>query len=127
MILKLPVRFEGAKGEKILYTLFDSGATFSCIHPDYAEEIAEPQKMITPLEVATASQGTYLKISEKIVSEFYIDDIRMSDEFAVVPNLSEDAIIGVTTLQKWRIKLDFEHDTVIIDPKIAKAILKDLK
>jgi hypothetical protein len=127
MILKLPVRFEGTKGEKILYTLFDSGATFSCMHPDFAEEIAEPQKMLTPLEVATASQGTYLKISERITPDFYIDDIRMSDEFMVVPNLSKDAIIGVTTLQKWRIKLDFEHDTVIIDPKIAKAILKELK
>jgi predicted aspartyl protease len=127
MILKIPVRFEGTKGEKILYTLFDSDATFSCMHPDFAEEIAEPQKMLTPLEVATASQGTYLKISERITPDFYIDDIRMSDEFMVVPNLSEDAIIGVTTLQKWRIKLDFEHDTVIIDPKIAKAILKELK
>jgi predicted aspartyl protease len=127
MILKFPVRFEGAKGEKILYTLFDSGATFSCIHRDFAEEIAEPQKLLTPLEVATASQGTYLRIEEKIVTEFYIDDIRMSDEFAVVPNLSEEAIIGVTTLQKWRIKLDFEHNTVIIDPKIAKAILNNLK
>lgn len=127
MILKIPVRFEGTKGEKILYTLFDSGATFSCMHPDFAEEIAEPQKMLTPLEVATASQGTYLKISERITPDFYIDDIRMSDEFMVVPNLSEDAIIGVTTLQKWRIKLDFEHDTVIIDRKIAKAILKELK
>jgi predicted aspartyl protease len=127
MILKLPVRFEGTKSEKILYTLFDSGATFSCMHPDFAEEIAEPQKMLTPLEVATASQGTYLKISERITPDFYIDDIRMSDEFMVVPNLSEDAIIGVTTLQKWRIKLDFEHDMVIIDPKIAKAILKELK
>lgn len=127
MILKLPVRFEGTKGEKILYTLFDSGATFSCIHPDHAEEIADPQKMITPLEVATASQGTYLKISERITPDIYINDIRMSDEFMVVPNLSEDATIGVTTLQKWRIKLDFEHDTVIIDPKITKAILKNLK
>jgi predicted aspartyl protease len=127
MILKLPVRFEGTKGEKILYTLFDSGATFSCMHPDFAEEIAEPQKMLTPLEVAMASQGTFLKISERITPDFYINDIRMSDEFMVVPNLSEDTIIGVTTLQKWRIKLDFEHDTVIIDPKIAKAILKQLK
>lgn len=127
MILKIPVRFEGTKGEKILYTLFDSGTTFSCMHPDFAEDIAEPQKMLTPLEVATASQGTYLKISERITPDFYIDDIRMSDEFMVVPNLSKDAIIGVTTLQKWRIKLDFEHDTVIVDPKIAKAILKELK
>ena len=50
----------------------------------------------------------------------------MSDEFSIVPGLNEEAIIGVTTMQKWRIKLDFEHDTVHC-PKIAKAILKNLK
>jgi hypothetical protein len=127
MIIKIPVRYEGSAGEKILYTLFDSGSTFSCIHPDYAEDIAPAQKMRVPLEISTANEGTYMKINEKLLTEFYIHDIRMSDEFMVVPNLSEDAIIGVTTMQKWRIKLDFEHDTVIIDPKIAKAILKDLK
>ena len=32
-IIRIPMRFEGSKGEKILYTLFDSGATFSCIFP----------------------------------------------------------------------------------------------
>ncbi len=42
----------------------------------------------------------------------------------IIPGLSEDAILGVNTLQKWRIKLDFEHDTIIVDPKVAKAILK---
>lgn len=60
-------------------------------------------------------------------ADFYHNDIRLSDEFMVVPGLSEEAIIGVNTLQKWRIKLDFEHDTIIIDPKVAKLILKELK
>jgi predicted aspartyl protease len=127
MIIKLPIRFEGSNGEKTLYGLFDTGATFSCIHPDHVEDISDPQPLFRPLEIATADAGRYMKITEAIRSDFYINDIRMSDEFMIVPGLSEEAIIGVTTMQKWRIKLDFEHDTVIIDPKIAKAILKDLK
>ena len=44
----------------------------------------------------------------------------------VIPGLSEDGIIGADTLQKWRIKLDFEHDAVIVDPKVAEAILKSM-
>lgn len=80
-----------------------------------------------PLEVSTASVGHYIKIEEAFRADFYMDDVRMSDEFMVVPGFCEEAIIGITTMQKWRIKLDFEHDTVIIDPKIAKAILKPLK
>ena len=83
--------------------------------------------MRKPIEVATVAVGTYLKIKERVTPDFYINDVRMSDEFMVIPGLSEEAIIGVTTMQKWRIKLDFEHDTVIVDPKIAKAILKQLK
>ena len=69
MIIKIPVRFEGSNGDKILYTLFDSGSTFSFIHPDYAELIADPQKLKHSLEVATASEGHYLKISEKILTD----------------------------------------------------------
>ena len=123
-IIKLPIRFEGSKGEKTLYTLFDSGATFSCINAEYAAELATLEKMRRPLEVATAAKDTYLKIDYRISLDFYYNEIRLSDEFMVIPNLSEDAILGVNTLQKWRIKLDFEHDTVIIDPKVAKAMLK---
>jgi hypothetical protein len=37
--------------------------------------------------------------------------------------LSEEIIIGAATMQKWRIKLDFEHDTVWVDPKVAKMQL----
>jgi hypothetical protein len=42
----------------------------------------------------------------------------------VIPSLFEEVIIGVNTLQKWRIKLDFDNDTLIVDPKVAKATLK---
>lgn len=53
-IIKVPVRFEGSKGEKIIYTLFDSGASFSCISPENALEIGIVEKMRHPLEVAAA-------------------------------------------------------------------------
>ena len=55
--------------------------------------------------------------------DFYIDDILLSDEFLVVPDLSEEAIIGAATMQKWRIKLDFEYDNVHVDPKVGKLQL----
>ncbi|MFM9838039.1 MAG: retropepsin-like aspartic protease [Cyclobacteriaceae bacterium] len=125
-IIKVPVCFEGSKEEKTIYALFDSGASFSCILPENAEKIGIMQKMRHSLEVATASRGHYVKIENMLRSDFYYNNIRLSDEFMVVPDLSEDAIIGVNTMQKWRIKLDFEHDTVVIDPKVAKLILKRL-
>jgi hypothetical protein len=29
-------------------------------------------------------------------------------------------------MQKWRLKLDFENDKVIVDPRVAKVILINL-
>ncbi len=126
-IIRIPLRFEGSVGEKMAYALFDSGATFSCLRDDVAREIEEPKKLRHPMDVATASEGHFVRIEEALRADFYYDEIRLSDEFMVVPGLSEEAIIGVNTLQKWRIKLDFEHDTVVIDPKVTKFILKNLK
>ncbi len=125
--IKIPLRFEGSKSEKTLYALFDTGATFSCLRDDIAELIGTPEKMRTPLEVATASHAHFMRITEAMRTDFYFEDIRLSDEFMVMPGLSEECIIGVNTMQKWRIKLDFEHDTVIIDPKVAKVMLKFLR
>jgi predicted aspartyl protease len=126
-IIRIPLRFEGSVGEKNVYALFDSGATFSCLRDDIASQIEVSNKLRRPMEVATASEGHYIKIEAAMRADFYYDDIRLSDEFMIVPGLSEEAIIGVNTLQKWRIKLDFENDTVVIDPKVAKLILKQLK
>ncbi len=126
-IIRIPLRFEGLIGEKMVYALFDSGAKFSCLRPDIAAQIEEAKALRHPMEVATASEGHYVKINEALRADFYYGDIRLSDEFMVVPALSEEAIIGVNTLQKWRIKLDFEHDTVIVDPKVSKLILKELR
>ena len=123
-ILKIPLHFEGSLGEKTGYALFDSGASFSCLNPDFLEHLEVPVKMHKPMEIATAAECTFLHIRERVVLDFYYNDIRLSDEFMVIPTLSEEVIIGVNTLQKWRIKLDFEHDTVIVDPEVAKAILK---
>lgn len=123
-IIKIPLRYEGSQGEKVIYTLFDSGATFSCISEEMLEGLELPVKLYRPLEVATAARGHYFRIENRITVDFYYNDIRLSDEFMVIPDLSEDAILGVNTLQKWRIKLDFVHDTIIVNPKVAKAMLK---
>lgn len=122
-IIKHPLLYVGSKGEKTLYTLFDSGANLSCIHPDYIKDLETPIPLGRIRKLATASEGHYIEIKEIIRLDFYINDVLLSDEFLVVPGLSEEAIIGAATLQKWRIKLDFEHDQVIVDPKAGKLQL----
>jgi hypothetical protein len=122
-IIKHPLLYVGSKGEKNLYTLFDSGANLSCINPDLIEGIEKPVSLGRIRKLATASEGHFIEVREAVRLDFYINDILLSDEFLLVPGLSEEAVIGAATLQKWRIKLDFEHDKVIVDPKVAKLQL----
>jgi len=122
-IIKLPLLFEGSKTDKTLYTLFDSGANLSCISDEFASELTDLIRFRTPRRVYTAAIGHYIEIKHQIAITFYINDIQLSDEFLVIPGLSEEAIIGAATMQKWRIKLDFEQDKVIVDPKVAKLQL----
>jgi hypothetical protein len=122
-IIKNPLLLVGSKGEKYLYTLYDSGANLSCINPDYAEELGVTEHLGRTRKIGNASIGHFVEITHRITLDFYIDDILLSDEFLLVPGLSEEAIIGAATMQKWRIKLDFEHDRAIVDPKVAKMQL----
>ena len=127
MVIKIPLSFKGSKDEEKLYALFDTGSTYSCIREDLAQKIGNAEKLPESMYFSTASENQYLKVDYGMRLNFEVNDVTLSDEFMIAPQLSEEVIIGVTTMQKWRIKLDFEHDTVIVDPKVAKIILKNLK
>ena len=122
-IIKDPILFVGSLGEKTLYTLFDSGANLSCINPDYLTDVEIPVSLGRVRRIATAAEGHYIEVKYAVRLDFYMGDVLLSDEFLLVPGLSEEAIIGAATMQKWRIKLDFEHDKAIVDPKVAKMQL----
>ena len=124
MTIKIPITFKGSKGEEKFYALFDTGSTYSCIRTDLAEKIGMTDKLPSVRYFLTAAENEYLKVEEAMRLDFELNDLNLTDEFMVIPTLSEEVIIGVTTMQKWRIKLDFEHGEVIVDPRVAKIILK---
>ena len=123
MSIKSPLLFVGSLGEKHLYALYDSGANLSCINPEQLEDLETPISLGRTRRVATAAENHFIEITQCVRLDFYMDDVLLSDEFLVIPGLSEEAIIGAATMQKWRIKLDFEHDVAIVDPKVAKMQL----
>jgi hypothetical protein len=122
-LVRVPVLFIGSKSEKPLYTLFDTGANVSCINSELAQLLGEPTRLPYPRKFGTASEHPFMEVKQVMYFDFTINEISLFDDFFLVPGLSEEAIIGATTLQKWRIKLDFEHEVVIVDPKVAKLQL----
>lgn len=81
MIIKIPLLFQGSKGEKYIYALFDSGASYSCITEESAELLANPEKMFNPMRLATAKDDVHITINTTARLDFYQEDGRLSDEF----------------------------------------------
>jgi predicted aspartyl protease len=123
MIIERKLLFEGAVGEKYLTALFDSGATYSCIRPDLTDSLDKLIPVRHPFRVELAQKGKDIKITQAIRLDFYIDNYHFSDEFMIIPDLSEEVIIGAGTMQKWHLKLDFEKGEIIIDPKVTRLKL----
>ena len=123
-VIIMPILYTGSLGETRMMTLFDSGANLSCIHPLFLNDIETPVILGHVRKIYTASEGHFIEVEAAVRLDFFLGDVLLSDEFLIVPGLSEEAIIGAATMQKWRIKLDFEHDQVHVDPKMARLQLK---
>ncbi len=119
-IIAKKLRLEGSRGSKEVEALFDTGASYSCIRRELAEELGRLEPLSRPLLLGTAQEGAAVEVREAVRLDFYLDGYRFSDEFMVVPSLSEECIIGAATMQKWRFKLDMENEEVIIDPRVTK-------
>jgi len=118
------IKLSGSKAEKKVDALYDSGASFSFIDRTLADKLANIEQLPKPYEFETAKEGDSFIVNEAIRIDFYIEGIRLSDEFFVAADLSEDVIIGASTMQKWRLKLDFDADMVIIDQRATRLMLK---
>jgi len=114
------IRLIGRLGEYETAALFDSGASVSCIRPDVAACLDQPIPIRVPLRVSTADENTFLEVTECVSLEFDIGDCRFFTEFFLVPSLAEEVIIGASTMEQWRFKLDFEREEVIVDPRVTR-------
>ena len=122
-IIQKEIELAGSKGKRKEVALFDSGATYSCIKKEIAQELGGIVSLLEPLKLGTAKEGESVEAKERVPLDFHLNGYRFSDEFIVIPDLSEKVIIGAGTLQKWHFKLDFENDNIIIDPRVTKIRL----
>jgi hypothetical protein len=122
-IIRKEIELVGSKSRRKEIALFDSGATYSCIRKEIAQELDIILPLTRPIKLITAQEKNYIEVKERVVLDFYINGYRFSDEFLIIENLSEKVIIGAKTMQAWRLKLDFEKEDIIIDPRVTEIQL----
>jgi hypothetical protein len=122
-IIRKEIELVGSKSRRKEIALFDSGATYSCIRKEIAQELEIILPLTRPIRLITAQEKNYIEVKERVVLDFYLSGYRFSDEFLIIENLSEKVIIGAKTMQAWRLKLDFEKEDIIIDPRVTEIQL----
>lgn len=122
-VLYKTIKLVGTKGSEEVEALFDTGATYSCIRRDLAERLETILPLPEPIRLETAEQGRRVEVRERVILDFWFKGCRFSDEFLVVPSLSDSVIVGAKTMQAWRMKLDLEAEDVVIDPRATRLRL----
>ena len=121
-LLQRNVLLRGTRGRENVTALFDSGASYSCIRRDVAERVGHLERLEEPMVFTTADEGNEIRAEWVVHLSFYFTDAdrRFTDEFIVFDALSEPLIIGVKTMQAWKIRLDFDNEEVLYERKMHK-------
>ncbi|MBI4706290.1 MAG: retroviral-like aspartic protease [Deltaproteobacteria bacterium] len=122
-IIEKAVELIGPKASETVVMLFDSGASVSCVDRELACRLGTPVPLPRPRRFGLAEAGREIVVSDSLHLDFHFKGLELFDDFFVVPDLAEQAIIGTKTMQAWRMKLDFEQDDVIVDPRVARLRL----
>jgi hypothetical protein len=118
--VRLSLLYAGSKSGKLLTTFFDDSISLSRINAACLNDIESPTRLTRPRTVELGSTGYCRVIDYKVCLDFYINNILLSDEFLIVPDLNEEVVMGGATIRKWRIKLNFEDNSIYVDPKVAR-------
>ena len=121
-LIKRPIVLAGSKGRKEVAALFDSGASYSCISYALAVQLEHLTPLSEPMVFETAEKDYTVKAEYAVRVDFFFKDTprRFTDELVVIEGLSEELIIGAATMQKWKIRLDFDREEVIYDKTVHR-------
>lgn len=113
----------GDKGEAMVNCLFDTGASDSFIRRDIQEKIATSSLLREPKVFSLGLRKGRLETNKVAFFDIELPEGRIFDYAAIASSLGEEMIIGAGTMQKYRIKLDLEHDDIILDKKALELKL----
>ena len=114
----------GDKGRSTALSLFDSGASDSVIRKDVAEEVASFLRLSEPVNFILGD-GKSTVTSEYFTGiSFVLKECTFpAQRVLIVDELDDELILGVDAFQRWKLRLDFEHEDVIFDKSMLKIKL----
>lgn len=115
------VRLTGSRAEREVKALFDTGSSHCFVSREVAESVGNLFRVLVPFQVEMATTVTQAR--EAIYAAVWLDGHPLQWVLYVVDGLTEPLIVGADFLQIWKIKLDPEHESLLLDPNALKIKL----
>ncbi len=117
-LISRKLQFIGRRGKAKVETLFDTGSNHCLIRASVAAKLAEADELPEPKRYE-AAVGSFTA-RHFVVADVVLGGKRLTTLFKIVPELTEEAILGADFLQSWHIRLDPRKKRVILDPKALR-------
>lgn len=114
----------GDKGRSKAKTLFDSGASDSVIRKDVAQKVASFLRLSEPVDFVLGD-GKITMTSQYFTGiSFVLKECTFpAQRVLIVDELEDEFILGVDAFERWKFRLDFEHEDVIFDKSVLRMRL----
>lgn len=105
------VSLTGDKGQQSVKLLVDTGASFSMVRADVASKLGSLAKLPKAISL-TIGDGSKISITDAVLLSMEIGAVKVMDYFLVFETLIEEAILGVSTMRRYGLKIDLEHQAI---------------
>ena len=97
--------------------LYDTGAGASFVRRDIAEPLGDIVNTPSRVQFMTANAEETLTVDQVAILDVEVDGTQLGYTFYVAEDLAEELIIGADMMQKFKISLDLDSESVSIDPR----------
>ena len=107
----------GDLGSGTVRVLYDTEAGSSFVRRNVAENLGNIVRTLLPMTFTMADgQGT-LTVDQDVALYIDVDGTPLMYRFFVLDDLAEELIIGADMMQRFKISLDMDNESVTIDPR----------
>ena len=107
----------GERGSDTVRVLYDTGASASFVRRDIAEPLGDFAASPISMQFMMADGQEAFTVNHTINLVVDVDNARLVHSFYVADDLAEELVIGADMMQKFKITLDMEGETVSVDPR----------
>ena len=107
----------GNRSADTVRVLYDTGSGASFVRRDIAEPLGNIEASPVPVQFMMANGQETFTVEQIINLAVDIDGSPLVYMFYVAEDLAEELIIGADMMQKFKISLDLDSESVSIDPR----------